>query len=173
MSRELFVSRPTIYKKIAELGIEKKTEYPLDEYETIKKELMTLSSAAKKKKADAAGIEKTATAAAAAMATKEARQNVNAVSKDEKSTLSQRLQNAKQEYNYNRELIVSFQTETQIYVREFGKTTIATHNGVMAPIPSISNLEKYIKLNIALSKLISDLEGDLDLTADEGENPFG
>jgi hypothetical protein len=173
MSREISVSRPTIYKKIAELGIEKKTEYPIDEYEAIINSLKGLSVVSKKKKADASGIEKTATAAAAAMTTKEATKNVNAVSNDEKSTLSQRLQNAKQEYNYNRELIVSFQTEIKLYIDEYGKTTAATHNGAMAPIPAVSNLEKYVKLNAMLSKMISDLESDLDLAADPGDDPFG
>ena len=88
------------------------------------------------------------------------------------ATMRLRLTAAKQEYDYNKLLITMFQAETDQYFEENRKVTTTARNGAITVIPSIVNLEKYIKLNIALSKLISDLEGDLNLEEEGGENPF-
>jgi hypothetical protein len=89
------------------------------------------------------------------------------------ATLQERLYTAKQEYDYNRGLIIVFQDEISAYFKEHGRTTVMTHNGSMSAVPAVTNLEKYIKLNIALSKLISELESDLDLDVDGEDDPFG
>jgi len=89
------------------------------------------------------------------------------------ATMRARLVAAKQEYDYNKMLITTFQGEAAAYYKSQGTTTMMSHNGSMVSIPSIVNLEKYVKLNIAVSKLISDLEGDLDIGDIDDEDPFG
>jgi len=173
LSREMKVSRPRIYRALERLGIEKKAgdEYPLAEWELLKKELATTSKDNKQKLTDADNVDR-----AVKGGSKKAKNEIMKSTKlkdVEQGTLRLRLQNAKQEYDYNRELIMVFQRETDEYAAMFGKTTMRTNNGTEAAIPSIVNLEKYIKLNISLSKLISDLEGDLDLEDGEEDDPFG
>ena len=170
LSRESGVSRETIYKHLRKLGIEKKTEYPPDEWETLKKSISWAAATAKSKKVDALNI--SACEIGSRFENEAAGAGVNQLSADEKSTINTRLHNAKQEYNYNRMLTVGFQRETDEYLAEHGKTTMLNHNGTLSPIPSISNLEKYVKLNITLSKLINDLESDLDLSLDGGDDPI-
>lgn len=169
LSRELKVSRPTIYRAIESLGIEKKAgkEYSSDEWELLKEALSGISESNRKKRADAKAVHKTAKTSA-----KKALKEIDGLSGVDTSTLQERLKNAKREFDYNLGLIEIFQSETDTYVKQFGKTTIRTHTGTETAIPSIANREKYIKLNIALSKLISDLEGDLDMSVDSGDDPF-
>lgn len=173
LSRELKISRPTIYKKIKELGIKKKAEeeYSEKEYELLKKHLFIISNSNKKIKEEIKQLDRPTILPEDA----EEKYLTNLLDENDnqKNTLNLRLQNAKQEYNYNRELIVKFQTEADNYYKTTGKTTALTHNGTLAAIPAITNLDKYIKLNIGLSKLISDLESDLDLEGDPGDDPFG
>ena len=88
------------------------------------------------------------------------------------ATMKLRLTAAKQEYDYNKSLITMFQAETDQYFEKNRKVTTTARNGAITVIPSVVNLERYIKLNIALSKLISELEGDLNLEEEGGENPF-
>ena len=97
-----------------------------------------------------------------------------ALNAERQSTLEARLANAKSEYNYNAGLITMFQRGIDAYVRENGKTTAVSNTGVEATIPMITSLEKYIKLNVTLSKTISELENELKLSAGaEGSDPFG
>jgi len=86
------------------------------------------------------------------------------------STLRNRLINAKQEYDYNRTLIEIFQREIKNYRCKHNSTSIVMSNGAMVVIPAVTNLDKYSKLNISLSKLINSLEQDLDLEVDNGDN---
>lgn len=172
LSRELKVSRPRIYRAIDRLGIEKKAggEYPLNEWEALKQELTSTAGVSRQKRQDANAIKQTSKAALREEAAKT--KDAAVISGVAASTLQVRLDMAKQEYDYNRMMISVFQAETDVYVMEHGRTTIMSHNGSLAAIPSITNLEKYVKLNIALSKLISDLESDLDLSADGEGDPF-
>ena len=92
----------------------------------------------------------------------------------ETATLRERLKNAKQEYDYNRRLVDMFQSEIDSFYLENGRTFVVMKNNAVAAIPAIANLDKYIKLNISLAKLIGDIEADLDLEVDsDGDNVFG
>jgi len=88
------------------------------------------------------------------------------------ATMRMRLSAAKQEFDFNKMLITMFQAEANKYFRETGGTTMMSHNGAMVSIPAIVNLEKYVKLNIAVSKLVSELESDLDIDEDDLSDPF-
>ena len=86
------------------------------------------------------------------------------------NTYEIRLSNARNDYNFNQSLIKRFQDEikqAQSLLKDAG-------NGGVGIISQVSQLEKYQKLNIALNKLISDLESDLDLRSvkDEEESVF-
>ena len=171
LSRELKVSRPCIYRAIERLGLEKKAgeSYPLEEWEALKQELKLTSEAGKQKRDDTKKFKKALTSAAKATAKQKPDKGLSEIAT---STLQDRLNRAKQEYDFTRRLIMSFQAETDAYYEMHGKTTIMTNNGAMGVIPSITNLEKFVKLNIALSKLITDLESDLDLEGEGADDPF-
>jgi len=174
LSRELRVSRPRIYRAIDRLGFEKKAggEYPLDEWEMLKIELSTVAENNYWRREDAKSVTRAAKTAAKKTAVTAKTYPEESLAGINHSTLKVRLDKAKQEYDYNRRLITSFQAETDEYIKTYGRTTVMSHNGAMTAIPSILNLEKYIKLNIALSKLITDVESDLDLAAEGGADPF-
>ena len=172
LSRELRVSRNKIYRTLEQLGFEKKAgaEFPLDEWEKLKAALLSAADISEQKRSGAKKVKKSAKAAAEIIADKEPSPLLGDVTN---STLWERLGKAKQEFDFNRRLIESFQAETEAYLEKYGTTTVLSHNGAMTAIPAIGNHEKYVKLNIALSKLISDLESDLDLSAEGGEDVFG
>ena len=165
LSREIKVSRPCIYRAIKRLSIENKGgELSPDEWERLKTELSSAANVNKQKKADAKKIELTEPIVHNVQSTK--------ISDIDASSLKERLACAKQEYDFNRGMITMFQAEASAYFEVEGKTTMQAHNGSMSTIPAVVNLEKYVKLNIALSKLINDLENDLDMEVDGGDDPF-
>jgi len=164
LSREMMVSRPTIYKALERLGINKRTggEFTAGEWERLKTGISCSSENNKKKKTDAGKVANT----------KAAKNDGVYISGTDAATLKERLNFAKLEYDYNRNLIVLFQDEASAYIKEEGRTTMMSHNGTATSIPAVVNLDKYIKLNISLSKLISELENDLDMEVDVGDDPF-
>ena len=185
LSRELRVTRPTIYKAMERLEIEKKAgnELSLTEWEALKQNLSRTAENNRQRRSDAENIKITSEIANKIVT--EASDEDTTDTKSDKSkkqlkissidtaTMRARLAAAKQEYDYNKMLITTFQGEAAAYYKSQGTTTMMSHNGSMVSIPSIVNLEKYVKLNIAVSKLISDLEGDLDIGDIDDEDPFG
>lgn len=91
---------------------------------------------------------------------------------EEISTMSMRLGNLKQEYNYNKELITKFQEEIEVYQKEYGTTLIVSHNGSATLIPQVVQLKNFIELNLRVSKQITELETILKLDGEEDEDPF-
>lgn len=167
LQRETGISRPTIGKHAKHLNLKynEDYEYTLDDWELLKADLGTIAkNKIIRKKTILPIITKNKTAAKK-ITTKN-------LSKDEISTLSERLLKAKSQYNYNDNLIATFQNESDSYVRENGTTNIVGINGSISTISTIVQLEKYVKLNIALSKQITDLETLLDLSNDNGVDPF-
>jgi hypothetical protein len=150
------------------LGIEKKSgkEFTLVEWEALKNCLSKAEQVSKQKEADAEQLRQ------AVPAETDKPNKIVKISCIDTATMRARLAAAKQEYDYNKMLITMFQSEAHSYFKSTGKTTMMTHNGSMSPIPAIVNLEKFVKLNIALSKQISDLESDLDIGEDSADDPF-
>jgi len=95
------------------------------------------------------------------------------LSRVETATIRERLNHAKFDYDFNRVLLLAFQAETNAFFKAHGRTSVTANNGALIPIPSVTSTEKYIKLNIALSKLISTLEADLDLEVGGEDDIFG
>ncbi|MCL2171186.1 MAG: hypothetical protein FWB71_03455 [Defluviitaleaceae bacterium] len=161
LSRQTKVSRPTIYYAMERLGIAKcgaKAEFEQDDWERLHGEISAI--AARKNKAAPIKGGSDSISAKIGLGLR-----LNDI---ESSTLRERLQNAKREYDHNLLLIEQFQSETKAFINEHGSTSMKLSNGAMAAIPAVSNLDKYSKLNIALSKLINSLEQDLDLEIDGG-----
>lgn len=153
LARELKIDRKTIYRKLEELNIASTgDEYSVEEYNFLKNQLKVVKC---EYSCSAANLDTS-----------------QILSGDFISTIKERLKKAKEQYNYNQSLISSFQNEIQTFIEKHKKTTIETNKG-MQTISAITNLEKYSKLNIALSKQISEMEETLDLMSDaEGADPF-
>lgn len=159
LSRETAVSRQTIYKKIRELNISYNgAEFMEADYNTLKKKLTAISNI-NKSKSSLPPVE-------------EYEEKRERLESNEQSTLKERLKKAKEQYNFYDDLIQKFHAEIDEYFRINKKTTIMTHNGTESSIPAIISLEKHVKLNIALSKLISELESRVDADNGGEENPF-
>lgn len=93
----------------------------------------------------------------------------------EKETIKERLANAKSDYNFNSGIIARLKNEIDQYVNENETTTFINSSGSTSVIPQISQLEKYIKLNISLNKSIQELEQALDIikmSTSIEDNPF-
>lgn len=157
LSREMKVSRPTIYTHAKKLEIELGTnrEYSASDYDKLIESIKTTSIEQKEvKKENKKAIIKV----------KQAKQTKGeSISGISSATQKERLINAKQEYDFNLYMINQFQDEARDYIAKNGSTLILLSNGALSQIPSINNIEKFQKLNIALSKKIDSLESDLDL----------
>ena len=200
LSREMKVSRPLIYRAIDRLGIERKgyVEFSIEEWEALKNEIKAPSEKNKKKVIDSQIMGETARnsgnkkkSGVKGQSDDEIR-NINnkigeakegakqvepkmvkkGISAIDVSTLKERLERAKIQYDINDNLIIACTREMKAYIEYTGKITCQSHNGAETVIPAIVQLRETQKLNIALCKLITDLEADLDLMHEEGENPF-
>ena len=171
LSREMKVSRPSIYTIMERLEIKKPGQKELTpiEWDALRRALSARGGVG-------------GTDAPPVAVTQSANEVVNDIAKlasdgitsatVDAATMHLRLSAAKQEYDFNKKLITMFQHETDMHFASTGKLTVVRSNGALALIPALVSLEKYLKLNISLSRLISDLEGDLDLDEDGGEDPF-
>jgi len=88
------------------------------------------------------------------------------------STTRERLADAKAKFDFNAGLIRGFKEEITNYITKYGSLSTVAKNGAATTLPAVRSLETYEKLNISLSRLISDLESELDLDIDEPQNPF-
>lgn len=167
LSRITNVSRQTIYKHIDKLKIVKpppKTEYPEIDFEIIRRSVL-------KQPYDELLQSRNVSV--------KSQPTVNIEPKLEDldanvGTTRYRLDNAKQEYQFNRKVITDLQEEIHEDQAKQGDLKAVNGNGAKSTLPQLATLEKYTKLNISLSKMISELEGDLDLQVDEvEEDPFG
>lgn len=154
LARELKVSRQAIYKHFDVNGYDKKNITPgmIDKVRSHYEKLTEDKKIRKKEKA---------------IPLQEINEKVIEVRLLEEneciSTLNKRLANFKQEYNYNKRLIASFQKEINQHLEKFGTTVTISHNGNVVSIPQIAQLEKYNKLNISINKSIQELETTLKL----------
>lgn len=168
LAREMKVSRPTIYAHLEKLGISKPAageEYSPPQYEQIKESIKTLSIAKKRITKETSTVAKSERVASKESDSKHSKSptELSRVS----STIRVRLDDAKSQYDYNKELIRKFQLEVDSYHKSTGRTTTTSHNGTLVNIPALNNLEKWQKANVVLSKLINELESDLDLEETE------
>ena len=172
LSRQLKISRPAIYRAMKRIGITPRPggDYTDTEWDSLRTELSKSTRAAEATGKDS--IE---------LATLNSRFGKGSgvsgthkrLSDEESATIQERLSNAKWEYDYNCGLIELFQIEITEFFEKNRRTTAQMNNGVMAPIPAVTSMEKYIKLNISLSRLIDGLESDLDLEVGSGDDVLG
>lgn len=158
LSREIGISRKTIYKHLARLKIlktEKGEEYTLSDWNRLKDSILSVDQS-------------NHVVINTSIESKETEKKLDV----DKSTIRQRLLNAKEEYDFNRKMIQILQKEIDAHIRIKQSTVDQNHMKTSSVIPQIDRHEKYIKLNIQVSKLISDLEADLDLESGN-ENESG
>ncbi|MCL2216670.1 MAG: hypothetical protein FWB91_06565 [Defluviitaleaceae bacterium] len=196
LSRDMKVSRPRIYRALVRLGIEKRgygSEYTDAEWGALTEELRrgieidgqvregadkVAAAAQAKQRNTGGGAEVIAVGCEWDMPdaddidveSGDSGATTQTISDIDTATLRERLACAKADYDFNRALLTAFQMETEAFYRAHGRTSVTANNGALIPIPSVTSTEKYIKLNIALSKLISALESDLDLEVDDRED---
>lgn len=96
--------------------------------------------------------------------------SVRRIDKQEDSSVLDMLQDCKEQYVHNEELIQRLQYEISIQ-------DILMHgngNGTLSPLPQLGILEKFQKINIALRNQIVQLEGEVGRVAKpkEDDNPF-
>ena len=181
LSREFMISRPSIYRIMERLGISKQGQKELSpvEWDALIREIGSRSGTStvashpgvnqSKQNRHANNFNTDTEAINSFIRICEAKKTSD---REDAATVWNRLKAARQEFDYNKQLITMFQYDTNMYYRENGKLTTFSTNGQAVAIPSIAGLEKYVKLNIALSKLISELETDLDLEEGGGDDPF-
>lgn len=96
--------------------------------------------------------------------------NVRRIDKQDKSSVLEMLQDCKEQYVHNEELIQRFQYE-------IGEQDILMHgnsNGTLSPLPQLNMLERFQKINIALRNQIMQLEQEVGRVAKphEEDDPF-
>jgi len=173
LSKELKVNPKLVYRAMDRLGIAKQgmQEFTLEVYEQLRAEVKKSSD--KNKQAVEDRKKANLSAKNVTLHTDVTPQQLPPMTNKEVSTLRERLAEAKQEYEFNRDMIELFQKETMEYIRINGKTTMMGRNLVESSIPSLVNLDKYTRLNQLQSRLISNLEEELDLTpGGDDDDPF-
>lgn len=101
---------------------------------------------------------------------KEFKPNVRRIDKQDQSSVAEMLQDCKEQYVHNEGLIQRFQYEISIQ-------DILMHgngNGTLSPLPQLTMLEKFQKINISLRNQIFNLEQELGRVAkpQDKDNPF-
>lgn len=101
---------------------------------------------------------------------KEFKPNVRRIDKQDQSSVVEMLQDCKEQYVHNEGLIQRFQYEISIQ-------DILMHgngNGTLSPLPQLTMLEKFQKINISLRNQILSLEQELGRVAkpQDKDNPF-
>ena len=98
------------------------------------------------------------------------RANVRRIDKQDDSSIRDMLQDCKEQYVKNEELIQRLQYEISLQdILMHGNS-----NGTLSPLPQLGILEKFQKVNISLRNQIVSLELELDRVPinNESENPF-
>lgn len=95
--------------------------------------------------------------------------NVRRIDKQDQSSVSDMLQDCKEQYVHNEGLIQRFQYEISIQdILMHGNS-----NGTLSPLPQLTMLEKFQKINISLRNQILQLETELGRVAKQDkDNPF-
>lgn len=157
LSRETKVSRPTIYKHIEQLQIDRPKsgkEFSVEDYQRLQDSVLKKPPKRKKE------IPKI-------------NEEVQVIYDDplisDKGTTYKRLAIAKKDFEFNQKVIEHLKQEIDDIKAENGNYAAVNGNGATSTIPQLNKLEQYVKLNIQLSRLISNLESDLDLE-NEGDN---
>lgn len=97
------------------------------------------------------------------------RGSVRRIDKSNTSSLRDVLQDCKERYVKNEEIIQRLQFE----VDQQDAYTIDNGNGSMSTIPALNGIERFVKLNISLRNQIIALEQALDVNEADEEDPFG
>lgn len=95
---------------------------------------------------------------------------VRRIDKQDQSSVWDMLQDCKEQYVHNEGLIKRFQYEVSLQ----DITMHGNSNGTLSPLPQISMMEKFQKINISLRNQIVQLEQELGINAkpQEDDNPF-
>lgn len=95
--------------------------------------------------------------------------NVRRINENSGSSIEMMLQDCKEQYVTNQEIIKRLEHELSF----MGKMTSVSHTGSYQVAPQLGIIEKYLKVNISLRNQITALEEKLGIEADEKEdNPF-
>jgi len=96
--------------------------------------------------------------------------DVRRIDQQDESSVLDMLQDCKEQYVHNEGLIKRFQYEISLQ----DITMHGNSNGTLSPLPQISMMEKFQKINISLRNQIVQLEQELGRVAkpEEGDNPF-
>lgn len=96
--------------------------------------------------------------------------NVRRIDKQDQSSVLDMLQDCKEQYVHNEGLIKRFQYEISLQ----DITMHGNSNGTLSPLPQISMMEKFQKINISLRNQIVQLEQELGRNAkpQEDDDPF-
>jgi transcriptional regulator of acetoin/glycerol metabolism len=169
LARQLNVNRQRIYRTLKRIGIEPRgngSEYTTDEWDKLSEALTADTRILNHTQTDNSKAESICTGNDNVSGENVSISQLHTI---DTATLRERLSNAKRDYDFIRVMLESFKAETEEYYRNEGRTFVVGSNGNLVPIPSVVNSEKYIKLSMALSKKISELERDLDLEVDDGD----
>jgi len=96
--------------------------------------------------------------------------DVRRIDKQDQSSVMDMLQDCKEQYVHNEGLIKRFQYEISLQ----DITMHGNSNGTLSPLPQISMMEKFQKINISLRNQIVQLEQELGINAkpQDEDNPF-
>lgn len=101
---------------------------------------------------------------------KEFKPNVRRIDKHDESSVVEMLQDCKEQYVHNEGLIQRFQYEISLQ----DITMHGNGNGTLSPLPQLTMMEKFQKINISLRNQILQLEQELGRIAkpQDKDNPF-
>lgn len=94
--------------------------------------------------------------------------SVRRIDKSNTSSIRDVLQDCKERYVKNEEIIQRLQFE----VDQQDAYTIDNGNGSMSTIPALNGIERFVKLNISLRNQIIALEQALEISEADEEDPF-
>lgn len=157
LAKSLGVGKTTIAKAKRTLGITNSTLDGEDELAVINEAMKTvdLKESAKKKMAKSSS---------------KFIPNVRRIDKHDQSSVEEMLQDCKEQYVRNEELIQRLQFE----VSEQDNLMHGNTNGTLSSLPQLGTIEKFQKINIALRNQILQLEQEIGRVAkaQDKDNPF-
>lgn len=157
LAKSLGVGKTTIAKAKRTLGITNSTLDGEDELAVINEAMKTvdLKESAKKKMAKSSS---------------KFIPNVRRIDKHDQSSVEEMLQDCKEQYVRNEELIQRLQFE----VSEQDNLMHGNANGTLSSLPQLGTIEKFQKINIALRNQILQLEQEIGRVAkaQDKDNPF-
>lgn len=156
LAESLGVGKDTVYRAKKSLGINHSDVTDEEEASIINKAMETVELKAQAK----SKMSKTS---------KDFVPNVRRIDQDDNSSVKAMLQDCKEHYVNNEGLIQRLEKEISMQdILMHGNT-----NGTLSPLPQLSMLEKFQKVNIALRNQIVQLEQELGRVAkQEDDNPF-